>query len=134
MDELLGQVLDAFVADPIIALGNLLATSYLVPLLTFVIRYWRRSPWWKTDLGVALMVQKIAFILIFILADIGFFFHEWPGRAAARFVVYGFVAVSLWLDNVNLARYQRRYHHDRRVSPRPPLWRIAKAQFTGEEL
>lgn len=124
----------AFANDPIIAIGNIIATSYLVPLLLFITSYWRKSPWWKTDLGVALMAQKIAFLSIFILLDIGYFAHDWSGRAAIRLVLFGVVGISLWLDQLNLTRYQRKYYHNRKLTPRPSVWRIVKAQFTGEEL
>lgn len=134
MDDLLGRAFAAIWNDPVIALGNIIATSYLVPLVLFVFRYWTRSPWWKTDLGVALMAQKIAFIAIFLLLDLGYFFHDWPGRAAVRLVLFGVVLVSLWLDQVNLNRYQSKSFYDPRKFKRPAIWRIVRAQFTGEEL
>lgn len=134
MDGLVDLAAQGIISDPVIALGNLIAVSYLIPLVSFIFRYWRRSPWWVTDLGVALMAQKIAFVGVFILIDLGIFFHDWPARAGIRLVLYSIVAVSLWLDQVNLNRYQRSGHYDRTLFPRPPLRVILRAQFTGQDL
>lgn len=134
MDGLFDQAAQGFTSDPIIALGNVIALSYLIPLLLFIWRYWRGSPWWVTDLGVALMAQKIAFVGIFVLIDLGIFFHDWPLRAGIRFGLYAIVGLSFWLDGLNLARYQSRGHYDRAKFPRPPLWLILRAQFTGQDL
>lgn len=134
MGGLIDTAAQGFAQDPIIAIGNLIAVSYMIPLLLFIVRYWTHSPWWVTDLGVALMAQKIAFVGIFLLIDLGIFFHDWPARAGVRFVLYAIVGISFWLDQLNLTRYQRRSHYDRGRFPRPPLWVIVRAQFTGEDL
>jgi hypothetical protein len=134
MGGIFDTIAEGIAQDPVIAIGNIIALSFIVPLVSFIWRYARRSPWWVTDLGVALLAQKIAFVAIFVLIDVGLFFHDWPGRAALRLVLYMVVAVSLWLDQVNLQRYQAKGHYDRARFPRPPLWVIVRAQFTGEDL
>lgn len=95
--------------DPLLAVGNIIGLSSLVPLVLFAALYFFRSPWWKTDLGVALLMQKLGFIFVFGIIFVGLFAHDWEYRGALRIVLYAIVALSLWLDLGNLIRYQRKY-------------------------
>lgn len=118
--------ISAFFADPVAALGNIIATSYLLPLGIFVGFYGTRSPWWDNELGIALLLQKLSFIAVFALIVLGIFFHDWEGRQWVRLVVYALVGFSLWLDIVNLRRYQRRYPFSVFAVERPKLREIAR--------
>lgn len=101
--------ISAFLADPLVAIGNLIATSYLIPLALFAIYYAMFSPWWQNELGIALLLQKAAFLMIFVLIVLGTFVHDWGGRPYLRIVVYLLVGFTLWLDFVNLRRVQKRH-------------------------
>lgn len=95
--------------DTINLIANYVVLAYVLPLGAFIALYATRSPWRNTELGVALMIQKIAFtVLILVLLGSYFIGSDYPGREWVR--LFGFLAVgyTLVLDVVNLLRYQRK--------------------------
>lgn len=127
MVDLLQLAITSFLKDPVAAIGNIVFTSYLIPLGLFSYRYARHSPWWKTELGIALLAQKVCFTLIFVLLALGYYAHDWTGRQVTRDIVAIIVGISLWMDVRNLTWYQTNYPLDRRV--KRPTWRRILNQY-----
>lgn len=89
-------------------LTDVLVLSYAIPIGLFIGLYATRSPWAETELGVALMFQKISFLGLYVLLALGLLLgSDYWGRDILRAVVYGAIGFFLWLDVVNLLRYQR---------------------------
>lgn len=94
--------------ETINTIANYVVLAYVIPLAAFILLYAIRSPWRSTELGVALMIQKVAFTtLILIILASYFIGSAYPGREWVR--LFGFLAVgaTLVMDVVNLLRYQR---------------------------
>lgn len=90
-------------------IGNIVVLSLVVPLAIFVFRYSTFSPWKATELGRALLYQKLAFTLVICISILTLFFPGIPFRLEIRLVALLFVLYSLWYDVVNLIRIQRKY-------------------------
>jgi len=90
------------------SVGNLVVVSYLLPLILFIYRYARYSPWTMSFVGRALMGEKIAFSLVIALVLLGSYAHDYPGRDWIRLVVYASVLVFLWWDFMNLLHIQNK--------------------------
>lgn len=88
--------------------GDIVVLSYLIPLLLFIGLYLFRSPWTSTELGIALMFQKVGMSLIVLLIVASIYLGDYPYRDLVRGIIYTAVGVALWVDVVNLLRYQRK--------------------------
>lgn len=94
------------------SLADFIALSYLLPLGIFISLYAARSPWRENELGVALMFQKVGFLMIVVLIVLSVFLgRDYPFREEVRTVTYSVVGLALWVDVVNLVRYQYRARH-----------------------
>lgn len=116
--------------DIILTIGDFTVLSYLIPLGLFVGLYGFRSPWFQTELGVALMFQKIGFIGIILVIVLSVFLGAaYPGREWVRLVVYAIVGAALWLDVVNLRRYQRKYPFNYRDAKHKSIATLIREQL-----
>lgn len=89
-------------------LTNILVLTYVIPIVMFIVLYATRSPWTATELGIALMFQKLAILGICLLITLGLWLgDDYWGRDVLRALVYGAVGFFLWLDVINLVRYQK---------------------------
>ena len=93
--------------------ADFIILSYLAPLIIFITLYGTRSPWLNNELGKALMFQKFGFLLVVIVILLSIFLgQEYPFRQEVRTTVYILVGVALWVDVINLLRYQYRARHE----------------------
>jgi hypothetical protein len=93
----------------IYAAGNVIVVSFLIPLLIFIVRYARYSPWHDTALGRNVLYQKSAISLVVLILLLGLFYPDFTLRSEIRFVAYAAVAYSFWFDVVTLIKIQRQY-------------------------
>lgn len=92
--------------------ADFIVLSYLIPLLVFITLYASRSPWLDNELGIALMFQKIGFLLVILVVLMSLFLGlDYPFRQEIRTAIYSIVGIALWVDVVNLLRYQYRARH-----------------------
>lgn len=91
-------------------IGTLAALATVVPLLIFIVLYAWKSPWRSTELGIALMFQKVT---IFLLIAIGILQALFPEnccepspRLGVRALLFIALVALLSLDVVNLRRAQ----------------------------
>lgn len=112
-------------------IGNFVVLSYFIPLVWFIVQYSARSPWDATELGVALLFQKIGFALVILVICLSVFFPGYFGREFFRLSAYLAVLFFLWLDVANLTRYQRRYPDAKKNYKRRSLREIFLQQFRG---
>lgn len=77
------------------ALTVLLLVLMLLPLVIFIYRYARYSPWTSTIQGRSLMAQKIGWVAL-----IGHFlvelFWEYPGHDVVEIILLGLLMVLFW--------------------------------------
>jgi hypothetical protein len=93
----------------IYAAGNVIVVSFLIPLLIFVVRYARYSPWRDTALGRNVLYQKSAISLVVLILLLGLFYPTFALRSEIRLVAYLVVAYSFWFDVVTLIKIQHQY-------------------------
>ena len=99
--------------------ADFIVLSYLLPLTLFISLYAVRSPWLSNELGVALMFQKLGFLLVIVVILMSIFLGpDYVFRQEVRTTVYLIVGVALWIDVINLLRYQynARHHGEHRNS------------------
>lgn len=63
--------------------------------------------WRSTPIGITVMYQKIAWLLMFTLTGAALFFGEYPGRRVAVFVVFLVVVTLFWRVLFTLRRIQK---------------------------
>lgn len=88
--------------------GSLIAVSMFIPLVTFTAMYLLNSPWRANELGIALLFQKMALSAMVLVVVAGNFLPSEFDLLRYLFRLAAFVAILffLWLDVVNLHRYQ----------------------------
>lgn len=94
--------------DTVNNIANFVVLAYLIPLVAFIFLYATRSPWKVTELGQALMVQKLALTIIVVVLCFSYFLGvDYPGREYIRLFAFFAVFITLIIDVANLLRYQR---------------------------
>lgn len=96
------------------SIGHFIVISTVIPLLLFIWLYGAKSPWRANELGVALMFQKVCLLALVVIIILGNFLPaEFDlARYYLRALLFGLVAAFLWLDVLNLVRYQRGEQYD----------------------
>lgn len=91
----------------------------LVPLILFIYRYRRYSPWRANVLGRSLMIQKENMLALFAFITISLLLTDFPGRELVGALLYLFLVGTFWNDYIQLLRIQRQHHRanarDRRL-------------------
>lgn len=85
-------------------IGNVAVVAMIVPLGIFILLYRARSPWRENELGIALMAQKVA-LLVMVLAIVAgnFLPDEFDlARIVTRALLFVAVAFFLAVDVANL--------------------------------
>ena len=91
----------------ITTIGNVLLLLTLIPANLGPILYFFSGPWWRLEVGRALM---IAWTSIGLLIDLSLAFTIWgeyPGRSIARLVVFALLSIGLWYKLIALLRIRR---------------------------
>jgi len=88
----------------------------ITPLLHFIYRYHRYSPWRSTPIGRTLMYQKLAMAGILLLALFARLFGDYTLRPYLTLIVYGALVFFFWRTDVQLLHTQRDF-------PGPDNWK-----------
>lgn len=101
------------VAEILHEIGDVLAISMLIPLLLFILFYGVKSPWRTTELGIAVLVQKIAIsLLVLDLVLANYLPTSWRlPFLVARVAIFGLVGFLLTADFINLRLIQTGSRH-----------------------
>lgn len=98
-------------------IGNWTVVLALPPLLGYVIFYSTRSPWWKTPIGISMLVQKVLLTLLVIVIVIGLYWPDMPGREVIRLVIFVACVVAFWWDFIQALRIQYQVRHPAKADP-----------------
>jgi hypothetical protein len=111
-------------------IADFVIVSGLIPLLWFVQQYYRKSPFDATELGVTIMVQKVAFASVIVILGLSYFLGVgYPSREWLRLGVFALVVSTFWADVANLSRYQRKYPFNMRSYKRKNIRQLIKQSF-----
>jgi hypothetical protein len=83
-----------------------------LPYTLHVLVYGLGSPWWRSEIGRAFFLSKLALCLVFSLVLTVFLFGQYDGLPAVRAVLLGLVACAAWYQLSVTVRVQRRPHLD----------------------
>jgi hypothetical protein len=86
---------------------NVLIFAAWFSALVFVARY-SRVKWFKTPMGIHMMVFGMVLLLLFSLASSTAIWGEWANRDVARLVSFALINVVMWWRNVLLFVGQHR--------------------------
>ena len=100
--------------DILLAVGDYIVLSALIPLALFVIYYLLRSPFTLTEEGKNVLFQKIATIVLLLVIVLSLFLGEYPGRWAVRVVSFSALVYFYWVDFAQLRSIQKKYPYRRR--------------------
>jgi hypothetical protein len=89
--------------------GDVIAFLTAVPVVVFIFMYVKYSPWKSTELGVALLIQKVAIGLILLQVFIRDFLpDDWStGIYIIRLTLMTSLLVLFTIDVLNLRKYQK---------------------------
>lgn len=85
-------------------IGDLVVLSYIIPLVLFITLYAKRRTWRYSTIGRTLMAQKAAFLVVMLTITLQLFIPDFWFRDWIRLITYSAVAITMWLDYVNLVR------------------------------
>lgn len=87
-----------------------------LPYTLHVFVYGFGSPWFRSEIGRAFFLSKLALCLVFSFVLTVFVFGQYDGLQVVRAVLLGTVAVAAWYQLSVVIRIQRKA---RRASPSP---------------
>ncbi len=99
--------------------GDWAAHFAFVGALLFTIGYGVAAPWWRSSIGVNMLLFSLSHTLIFGLVSASLLFGvQWGARSGVRLAIFAVIAVLFWQRLMVLLTWQILERRDDRESQR----------------